>query len=586
MRCSSSGFWAEFDINRRFMFDARSVQTLRYMISDTPFRGLAGRSWRPGLLALWFALTSTLPVAGGPAAIPLVPKWERFERTLRSPVLYADPLRRAALTAVFTSPSGERQKVYGFWDGGRMWKVRFSPDQPGIWTYQTACSDSGNSGLKVTGQFLCGAPVGQSRFNTRGPVRVSHDHRHFEHLDDTPFFWLGDSLWAGSLQATPAEWDYYTQVRSRQGFTVVQWAVASDSDAKGRKAFSESSPLIPDIHFFSEMDARIDLMNRAGLLSALAPLRELTLPGVPPVSELPEDQAILLLRYMVARWDAYDVAWILTCEGDNLEQNVDRWKRIGRAVFGDIAHAPVMVYPGESYWVLNEFRREPWVDFFGCRASQQINDESIQWLVEGPVSEDWFKEPERPLILTVPFENEAPSGSEHRPDAFEIRRALCWSLLAAPTAGVNYGAQSVWNWLAPPPGTSSDADDMAPDWKKALFMPGAKDAAGIAAVFEALDFWRLRPAPDVIAHQPGLESPSRHIAAARTGSGDMLLVYVPNDRNVELVLEKLPPSPVVTWINPHTGERSPGMAVYGGQTGQFPTPGPGDWLLLFTSSRN
>jgi hypothetical protein len=557
-----------------------------HMISGTISRGRAGRVWRSGLPALWVALALALPGAASTASMPLIPKWGRFERTLRSAVFYADPLQRANLTAVFKSPSGEKQEVRGFWDGGRTWRVRFSPDQPGVWTYETSCSDPSNPGLKGTGQFLCGPPVGQSRFNLRGAVRVSRDRRHLEHLDDTPFFWLADTLWAGSLLATPAEWDYYTQVRSRQGFTVVQWAAAPDADAKGRRAFSGSGPLVPDVHFFSEMDGRIDLMNRAGLLSAIAPLRELTLPGGSPVVALPEDQAILMLRYMVARWGAYDVAWILTCEGDNLATNVERWKRIGRAVFGGIAHAPVMVYPGESYWVLNEFRHERWVDFFGCRASQEVSDEGTQWLLEGPVSKDWYKDPERPFIVTAPYENEAPAASEHRPNAFEIRRAICWSLLAAPTAGVSYGAHGLWNWTAPVAGTDVVADDSAPDWKKALFMPGAKDAAGIAAVLEGLDFWRLRPAPDVIAHQPGLESPSRHIAAARTDRGDMVLVYVPEDRSVELVLEKLPPSPVVTWINPHTGEGSPGMAVYGGQTGQFPTPGPGDWLLLFTNSRN
>src|SRR5271163_945442 len=106
------------------------------MISDTAFCGLAGQIWRSGLLALWFALTSALPVDGSAAEIPLVPKWGRFERALSSPVLYADPLRHANLTAVFTSPSGERQKVYGFCDGGRTWRVRFSPDQPGVWTYE------------------------------------------------------------------------------------------------------------------------------------------------------------------------------------------------------------------------------------------------------------------------------------------------------------------------------------------------------------------------------------------------------------------------------------------------------------------
>jgi hypothetical protein len=34
-------------------------------------------------------------------------------------------------------------------------------------------------------------------FYTHGPIRVAASHRHFEHADGTPFFWLGDTWWMG-----------------------------------------------------------------------------------------------------------------------------------------------------------------------------------------------------------------------------------------------------------------------------------------------------------------------------------------------------------------------------------------------------
>src|SRR5206468_4773788 len=82
---------------------------------------------------------------------------------------------------------------------------------------------------------------------------------------------------------------------------------------------------------------------------------------------------------------------------------------------------------------------------------------------------------------------------------------------------------------------------------------------------------------------PGKESPGRFIAAARTDAKDILIVYVPEDRTVEIKLDALPPSPNVTWINPRTGENSPAVAVVTQNTCQFPTPTEGDWLLVTRS---
>src|SRR5436305_13686959 len=76
-----------------------------------------------------------------------VPKWDRFEETLQSSVAYANPVQEASLTATFTSPKGDTRKVYGFWDGGKIWRVRFKPNETGRWSYTTSCSDAKNTGL-------------------------------------------------------------------------------------------------------------------------------------------------------------------------------------------------------------------------------------------------------------------------------------------------------------------------------------------------------------------------------------------------------------------------------------------------------
>ena len=59
--------------------------------------------------------------------VPTTPKWQRFELTLKSSVTYTNPIQEAEMRVLFVSPLGETNRVYGFWDGGKTWRVRFQP---------------------------------------------------------------------------------------------------------------------------------------------------------------------------------------------------------------------------------------------------------------------------------------------------------------------------------------------------------------------------------------------------------------------------------------------------------------------------
>ena len=159
------------------------------------------------LLFLFIMPATWCHAAANSKKLPTVANWQRFEQSFKSKVSYTNALQAAALSVTFTSPSGEATKVDGFWDGEKIWRVRFSPNQPGKWSYQTICSDAANTSLhNQTGEFLCTAAVGNTRFNQHGPVRVASDHRHLEHADGTPFFWLADTVWNGPQRASPRDW--------------------------------------------------------------------------------------------------------------------------------------------------------------------------------------------------------------------------------------------------------------------------------------------------------------------------------------------------------------------------------------------
>jgi hypothetical protein len=310
-------------------------------------------------------------------------------------------------------------------------------------------------------------------------------------------------------------------------------------------------------------------------------------PSVNPGHALPEDQAILLARYMVARWHTHNVAWILGGDGHYFGSEGGKWKRIGRAVFGDRPHAPVIMHPQGRHWIFDEFKNEKWMDIVGYQSGHGDSDESLQWLTRGPLTQDWNKEPRRPLInLEPPYEGHLGYQSKQPLSADLVRRTLYWSLLNAPTAGVSYGAHGVWGWddgTKPP--TDHPTTGTPLPWQKALVMPGAEQMTNLAGFFTSINFQRLRPAPEAVVNNPGNQAVRKYIAAARSDTKDITVVYVPEDRTVEILLDSLPPSPEIKWFNPRTGETSAAVAVVTDRTAQFPTPGEGDWILWMQTQK-
>ena len=530
-----------------------------------------------------FLLLATVVVAGAASPkLPVVPKWQRFEQSFKSVFLYTNALQEAWMSVVFTSPTGQKYEVDGFWDGGRTWRVRFSPDELGRWKYQTACSDETNPGLhKRGGEFLCASPVGETRFHKHGPVRVARDRRHLEHLDGTPFFWVADTVWNGARMSDPKEWGYYAGCRASQRFSVAQWAVAPGMDVKNQSAYAAFPDQIGiNPEFFQRLDAKQLILSQAGILSAICPLLEL--PSQKNVAPpLPDAQAELIFRYVVARYGADPVVWLLAFEADGAAANVGRWKRIGQTVLGSRAHAPVLLFTGETQWVLDEFRDLNWVDLFGYQAVTGFSEDALKWTFTGPFGGEWKKQPARPIIGFAPYENGVIGRSQKRFSSEDVRHALYWMTLLTPPAGFSYGAQGVVDWDQTfGPQASENKEGDLPMWRKSLFLPVARQVGYLAGFMNSTDFWSLRPQPQVLAAQPGDQAPKRFIVAAANESNTLSLIYVPEDRALDVMLDTLPKSPSVGWLNPRTGERKPAIAVVTGKSCQFPTPDPGDWLLI------
>jgi len=73
------------------------------------------------------------------------------------------------------------------------------------------------------------------------------------------------------------------------------------------------------------------------------------------------------------------------------------------------------------------------------------------------------------------------------------------------------------------------------------------------------------------------------MAAARTDERDLLVLYVPEDRAVDVNAGMLPPAPQASWFNPRTGETSAAVGEEAAGAVRFRTPSDGDWILQFVA---
>jgi hypothetical protein len=122
-------------------------------------------------------------------------------------------------------------------------------------------------------------------------------------------------------------------------------------------------------------------------------------------------------------------------------------------------------------------------------------------------------------------------------------------------------------------------------WQEALQMPGAEQMHHLAGLMASLPWWTLRPAPDLIAHQPGRDDAGRMVVASRAEDGRLALVYSPSEEALTLRLAGLATPARAVWFDPRTAARHEAGGPDGGGEWTVRTPGPGDWVLLLRSDR-
>jgi Protein of unknown function (DUF4038)/Putative collagen-binding domain of a collagenase len=429
----------------------------------------------------------------------------------------------------------------------------------------------------------CPALAADSPFAKHGRIRVAKSGTHLEHADGTPFFFLADTCWTGPALSAEKDWQTYLTDRVKKGFTAVQFNMVSPwrtapTDAEGNISYVlTGGKLTLNEKFYTRLDARLKAINDAGLLAV--PVLCWALKKTDAGNILTEEQITTLCKLQVARYKDAHVLWILAGDNPYRGADADKWKRIGRAVFGDKPDAPVTTHPTGENFPWKDWEDEKWLTVLGYQSGHGDSDKTLKWLHSGPVTEyGKRKEFTRPVInLEPPYEAHNGYASKKPHTDYTVRRTIYWSLLNAPVAGFTYGGHGVWSWHTKPGQgpTDHEGSGIAKVWSEALGLPGAGQLKHVRTLMDEVKWTTLRPYPEGPT-QPADTDPAKKVLCAKTVDNSTYVFYYPAGATASVRLHaRGGEGHGVRWFNPRDGKWEESS-----KRGLWVPPDDNDWVLV------
>jgi len=303
-------------------------------------------------LFYWFLLPLLLLTS----PMRAIEKWDVFEITLSGPA-GGNPFVEVEFAARFTQGS-RTLNAPGFYDGEGVYKVRFSPETEGEWTYTTISNRPVLAGQ--TGKFTATAPTG----GNHGPVRVAHTF-HFAYADGAPYRQLGTTSYSW-IHQTDERMDQTLRTLAASPFNKVRMCVFPQNHAAPTLRlfpFEGTPPRDWDTTrfnpaYFRHLEQRIGQLRDLGIEADLILFHPYG--DTWPFSGLDAASDDHYVRYVVARLSAYrNIWWSLCNEWDFLKSKTEAdWDRLFQVIqtadpYGRLRsiHNGFVLYNNNQPWV-------------------------------------------------------------------------------------------------------------------------------------------------------------------------------------------------------------------------------------------
>lgn len=552
-------------------------------------------------------------------------QWVASEIEFTSDKDYENPVYTVDMDVVFyNEATGTVLTVPAFWDGGRVWKVRFAATEIGEWKFYTKCTDTANAGLHHrAGSVDCRAYSGELDIYKHGFIKTETGKNYFMYADGTPFFYLGDTHWTlaieeidsyGSVETQKvagitkeladqygitSQFNYIMDYRAEQGYTVIQSQPLYWWEAIDQIWFQDGAENIFTLGVNDYMVAKFQQYDRYfKIIAEKGFVHSNTQFGYPTTlmnayfaGKINDTELEKLCRYWVARYSAYPVMWATTQEGDNDYYGVDR---------GDCAATPETnpwlkvieyVHKYDAYNHPSTCHQENWNSttvgnsnfgkleshtWYAAQYNTPLNS-SLSW---ERLREYWNNPGSKPVV-----------NYEGRYDHFwtgtEGSRAQGWIAFMNGQVGYGYGVQPIWSIFWAQNGiTNFNSKDesgefrMDANWVEGLYAEAGEQVSYIKSYLTEYEWWRLAPCfNDSYFYDPG----SCKYSVCHIGN-ELYLGYFYGKSNNEK-LGKLTAMAngeyEVRWFNCSTGEYGEAFTVtVTDGTYTLPAkPDAGDWVI-------
>lgn len=496
------------------------------------------------LCAVLFALLCAAAAADSP-----VGKYREYEVTLTADQTHANPYLDVTLSAIFRGPS-QTIKANGFWDGGKVFRIRMLPTEPGKWNWTVSSNDSSLNGK--SGTFTC------ADSDSPGYVRVSKEHPFsFEWAaNGKPFFFLGDTMWHMWYRISFDDGTFQKMIdaRSVQKFNYIQGVVhdpgrvpAGTIYAKRRADGKDDCDTLNPA-YFQALDKKIAYMNERGMAAGLVFAW-----GNEGYQDYTPEQYKRYIRYLVARYASRNVFWLVVGEFEEVGQPNETWI----SYFDTIAQNDPYGHPASMHTVntTDKIGDAPSQTFIGQQ--RKGTPEYLRSLIE---TSRKFGKP----VVNLEYGYESTTNA-HRAcqDADQVRIDHYALTLA--------GGYGVYGNAVPGFSTYHGFRGFNPDATNSL---GARQMTILYDFFTSLDFRNLVPSQQLV---------DKGICACVPDHDYIVELLEAGTVTVDLSAAK--GTFFVDWFDPKTGKRTPSGTTIGGDKRSFTSPDTPpaqfvtDWIL-------
>lgn len=297
-----------------------------------------------------------------------VERWGLFELELRGPK-EGNPFVDVTLVGEFTK--GKRVlRPEGFYDGEGVYRIRFMPDEEGIWHWRTKSNCRALGGRN--GSFVCVAP----RAGNHGPVRVRNQY-HFEHADGTAYWPVGTTCYGWVFKPLAKQKQTLATLK-KSPFNKMRMIVLPFAGSRSKRfpfpgtkredwEFSRFNT-----EFFQYYEKRIVQLLKLGVEADLILFHPYD-KGRFGFDTMKHDVNIRFIRYCVARFGAYrNVWWSLANEFDFVRtRKMSEWDSFGRAV---AKYDPYKKLCSIHNGALMYNNRQPWITHASIQNGSAVAD--------------------------------------------------------------------------------------------------------------------------------------------------------------------------------------------------------------------